>query len=97
MVQLAVLRALEEANIETNDDLLFVGVVGEEGLGDLRGMKHIYRDPASAPDAWIEVDGGGLARLVVDGPGAPCATGSPSPAPAATRGAPSASPTPPTR
>ncbi|MCY4511561.1 MAG: M20/M25/M40 family metallo-hydrolase [Acidobacteria bacterium] len=69
VVQLAVLRALEEANIETNDDLLFVGVVGEEGLGDLRGMKHIYRDPASAPDAWIEVDGGGLARLVVDGLG----------------------------
>ncbi len=69
VVVLAVLRAMEEAGIETNHDVLFVGVVGEEGLGDLRGMKHIYRDVAAAPDAWIEVDGGGLAGLVVDGLG----------------------------
>ena len=60
---------MEEANVETSDDILFVGVVGEEGLGDLRGMKHIYRNPATAPDVWIDVDGGGLARLVVDGLG----------------------------
>ncbi len=69
VVLLAVLRAMEEAGIETDDDVLFVGVVGEEGLGDLRGMKHIYRDPDAAPEAWIEVDGGGLTRLVVDGLG----------------------------
>lgn len=69
VVVLAVLRAMEEAGIETNADIHFVGVVGEEGLGDLRGMKHIYRDPATAPEAWIEVDGGGLQRLVVDGLG----------------------------
>lgn len=69
VVLLAVLRAMEEAGIETNDDVHFVGVVGEEGLGDLRGMKHIYSDPETAPDAWIEVDGGGLTRLVTDGLG----------------------------
>ncbi len=69
VVLLAVLRAMEEAGVETDQDVHFVGVVGEEGLGDLRGMKHIYRDPAAAPDAWIEVDGGGLAGLVVDGLG----------------------------
>ena len=69
VVLLAVLRAMEETGIETNDDIHFVGVVGEEALGDLRGMKHIYRDPGDAPDAWIEVDGGGLAGLVVDGLG----------------------------
>ena len=69
VVLLAVLRAMEETGIETNDDIHFVGVVGEEALGDLRGMKHIYRDPGNAPDAWIEVDGGGLAGLVVDGLG----------------------------
>jgi len=69
VVLLAVLRAMEEAGIETDADVLFVGVVGEEGLGDLRGMKHIYRDPDAAPDAWIEVDGGGLTRLVIDGLG----------------------------
>lgn len=69
VVVLAVLRAMEEAGIETDADIHFVGVVGEEGPGNLRGMKHIYRDPAAAPDAWIEVDGGGLQRLVVDGLG----------------------------
>lgn len=69
VVVLAVLRAMEEAGIETDADIHFVGVVGEEGLGDLRGMKHIYRDPAAAPDAWVEVDGGGLQGLVVDGLG----------------------------
>ena len=69
VVVLAVLRAMVEAGIETEDDIVFVGVVGEEGLGDLRGMKHIYRDPDEGPDTWIEVDGGGLAGLVTMGLG----------------------------
>lgn len=69
VVVLTVLRAMEDAGIETDADIHFVGVVGEEGLGDLRGMKHIYRDSATAPDAWIEVDGGDLQKLVVDGLG----------------------------
>jgi acetylornithine deacetylase/succinyl-diaminopimelate desuccinylase-like protein len=69
VVVLAVLRAMETAGIETDDDLLFVGVVGEEGLGDLRGMKHLFRDGADPIHAWIDVDGGGLARLVSMGLG----------------------------
>lgn len=69
VVVLSVLRALEEAGVETEDDLLFVGVVGEEGLGDLRGMKHIYREGGLRPDVWVEVDGGGLSRLVTMGLG----------------------------
>jgi acetylornithine deacetylase/succinyl-diaminopimelate desuccinylase-like protein len=69
VVVLTVLRALEEAEIETEDDLVFVGVVGEEGLGDLRGMKHLYREGGLRPDAWIEVDGGGLAGIVSKGLG----------------------------
>ena len=69
VVVLTVLRAMEDAGIETNEDVIFVGVVGEEGLGDLRGMKHIFRDGADAPDVWIDVDGGGLARLVTMGLG----------------------------
>ncbi|MDX1494750.1 MAG: M20/M25/M40 family metallo-hydrolase [Longimicrobiales bacterium] len=69
VVVLSVLRALEEAEVETEDDLLFIGVVGEEGLGDLRGMKHLYRDGGLRPDAWIEVDGGGMSRIVSMGLG----------------------------
>lgn len=69
VVVLTVLRALEEAEVETRDDLLFIGTVGEEGLGDLRGMKHLFREGADPIDAWIEVDGGGLDRLVTMGLG----------------------------
>lgn len=69
MVVLTVLRAMEAAGVETEADLLFVGVVGEEGLGDLRGMKHLFRDGADPIDTWIEVDGGGLDRLVNKGLG----------------------------
>ncbi|MCA9737901.1 MAG: M20/M25/M40 family metallo-hydrolase [Gemmatimonadota bacterium] len=64
MVVLTALRAMEEVGLETQADVWFVGVVGEEGLGDLRGMKHLFRDGAHPIDAWIEVDGGGLGRLV---------------------------------
>ncbi|MGH7506622.1 MAG: M20/M25/M40 family metallo-hydrolase [Longimicrobiales bacterium] len=56
---LGVLRALEAANIETRDDLLFVGTVGEEGLGDLRGVKHLFREGGPRIDAFISIDGGG--------------------------------------
>jgi len=69
VVVLTALRAMEEAGIETEDDVLFVGVVGEEGLGDLRGMKHLFRADADAPDVWIDVDGGGLTRVVSMGLG----------------------------
>ena len=69
IVVLTALRAMEEANLETSDDVLFIGVVGEEGLGDLRGMKHLVRDGADPIDAWISIDGGGLSRLVTQGLG----------------------------
>ena len=69
VVVLTALRAMEDAGVETQDDVLFVGVVGEEGLGDLRGMKHLFREANEAPDVWIDVDGGGLSRLVTMGLG----------------------------
>ena len=69
VVVLTALRAMEDAGVETEDDVLFVGVVGEEGLGDLRGMKHLFREGADRIDAWIDVDGGGLDRLVSMGLG----------------------------
>jgi len=66
---LGVLRALEKANIETEADLLFIGNVGEEGLGDLRGVKHLFRDGAEKIDALIAVDGGETDRIVFGGVG----------------------------
>jgi acetylornithine deacetylase/succinyl-diaminopimelate desuccinylase-like protein len=68
-VVLTALRAMDEAGVQTRDDVLFIGTVGEEGLGDLRGMKYLFREGAHPIDAWIEIDGGGLARLVTQGLG----------------------------
>jgi tripeptide aminopeptidase len=69
LVVLTVLRAMERAGLETEDDVWFVGVVGEEGLGDLRGMKYLFREGAHPIDSWIEVDGGGLTGVVNAGLG----------------------------
>ena len=69
IVVLTVLRAMERAGIETEADVWFVGIVGEEGLGDLRGMKHLFRPGAPKIDAWIDVDGGGIDRIVNAGLG----------------------------
>jgi len=41
-VLLAFIRAMEEAGIRTKSDILFVGNVGEEGPGDLRGMRYLF-------------------------------------------------------
>jgi tripeptide aminopeptidase len=69
IVVLTVLRAMEHAGVRTRDDVWFVGVVGEEGLGDLRGMKHLFREGAHPLAAWIEVDGGGLTETINRGLG----------------------------
>ena len=39
---LAIAAALKAAEIELACDVVFVGNVGEEGEGDLRGMRHVY-------------------------------------------------------
>lgn len=40
--QLSLVKALSAAKIRAPMDILFVGDVGEEGLGDLRGVKHLF-------------------------------------------------------
>jgi acetylornithine deacetylase/succinyl-diaminopimelate desuccinylase-like protein len=57
VAMLQVLRALRVANLRTQNDLLFIGTVGEEGLGDLRGMKYLFRAGGPRIDAFIAVDG----------------------------------------
>jgi len=66
---LGVLRALQKTGIETDADILFIGNVGEEGLGDLRGVKHLFRDGAPGIDTLIAVDGGESNRIVFGGVG----------------------------
>ena len=69
VVLLSLARALGANNIETEHNLIFVGNVGEEGLGDLRGIKHLYREGAPKIDTFIAVDGGSDSRLVYSGVG----------------------------
>lgn len=58
MLVLTALRALQAAGIRTDANVLFIGTVGEEGLGDLRGVKQLFRQGGPRIDAFIAVDGG---------------------------------------
>ncbi len=42
-VLLQIVRAMDAAKIQTTSDILFIGNVGEEGEGDLRGMKYLFQ------------------------------------------------------
>jgi tripeptide aminopeptidase len=60
-VVLAVARSLQEAQIPTRGDILFVGTVGEEGQGNLRGVRHLFeKELKDQVDYFISVDGTGL-------------------------------------
>lgn len=59
-----VLAAMVQAGLRTRADVLFVGTVGEEGLGDLRGVKHLFREGGRPIHAFIGVDGGGHEEVV---------------------------------
>ena len=60
---LTIFKAMKNSNIETKADIWFVATVGEEGLGDLRGVKHLFRDGAPKIDSWISIDGGAIGRV----------------------------------
>jgi acetylornithine deacetylase/succinyl-diaminopimelate desuccinylase-like protein len=80
-VILAVARAVQLARVDTAGDLVFVGNVGEEGAGNLRGVRHLVEAKSAGQiDAFITVDGVGLGlvsrgvgsnryRVVFKGPG----------------------------
>ncbi|WP_442597841.1 M20/M25/M40 family metallo-hydrolase [Neobacillus sp. D3-1R] len=56
-VLLTLVRALNESNVKTTGDLLFVATVGEEGLGDLRGVKGLFGDNHDI-DGFISIEPG---------------------------------------
>jgi tripeptide aminopeptidase len=60
---LAVMRAMQGAQLKTVGDVWFVGTVGEEELGDLRGVKALFRDNKNI-DGFISLDGLGIDRVV---------------------------------
>jgi acetylornithine deacetylase/succinyl-diaminopimelate desuccinylase-like protein len=58
---LAVARALNKAAVSTPGTITFVGTVGEEGLGDLRGVKRLFNETLKDRiDRFVSIDGEGL-------------------------------------
>lgn len=61
VAMLAVASALKQTGVRLAGNVVFIGNVGEEGEGDLRGMRHIFADPR-----WGHAIG---SLLVIDGAG----------------------------
>jgi tripeptide aminopeptidase len=60
-VVLAVVRAFEKSGVQTNGTIYFVGDVGEEGPGNLRGMRHLFGNELKGKvNYFISVDDTGL-------------------------------------
>ncbi len=60
---LSLIKTMNENSIATIGDLVVVGTVGEEELGNLRGVKALFRDHADI-DGFISIDGLGITRVV---------------------------------
>ncbi len=60
---LAVADALRDARVALERPVAFVATVGEEGAGDLRGVKHLFHVQRASPAAFIAVDGAGMDRV----------------------------------
>lgn len=65
---LSLIQALDDAGIETVGDIIFAANVGEEGRGDLRGIKAIFRDFPEI-DGFVSIDGVRLRRITLGGTG----------------------------
>jgi acetylornithine deacetylase/succinyl-diaminopimelate desuccinylase-like protein len=68
---LSILRAMNAAGLKTKSDIVFMGTVGEEGLGDLRGVRYAltkgkYKDNAKA---FFSLDGAGFSDITTGGTG----------------------------
>jgi acetylornithine deacetylase/succinyl-diaminopimelate desuccinylase-like protein len=56
-----VIRSLKDAGVQTPGSITFVANVGEEGLGDLRGMKTLFNETLKGQvDRFVSIDGPGL-------------------------------------
>ena len=70
-LMLSVIRAMNAAKLTTRSDILFVGNVGEEGEGDLRGVKYLlrkgkYKDRITL---FLSIDGGEQGTITRGGVG----------------------------
>ena len=78
---LTIAETIVKNEIKPVDNILFIGTVGEEGLGDLRGVRYLFKNNEPKIDSWIAIDGGSIGRVnnqalgsyryevIFDGPG----------------------------
>lgn len=78
---LTLAETIKKNNIEPINNIIFIGTVGEEGLGDLRGVRYLFKNKTPKIDSWIAIDGGSIGRVnnqalgsyryevIFDGPG----------------------------
>jgi tripeptide aminopeptidase len=65
---LAVASAMQTAALQTFLPVVFIGNVGEEGEGDVRGMRHLFADPhwRDAIEYTLVIDGAGTDTIVTE-------------------------------
>jgi tripeptide aminopeptidase len=63
---LTLAEIMREGALRTRRPVIFIATVGEEGVGDLRGVKHLFRAGADfrEAEAFVSLDGSGLRRIV---------------------------------
>jgi acetylornithine deacetylase/succinyl-diaminopimelate desuccinylase-like protein len=61
---LALAEEIDGRRVRPRRPVDFVATVGEEGLGDLRGIKHLFATGARWPAAVVALDGAGDERIV---------------------------------
>jgi tripeptide aminopeptidase len=61
---LALAEAVDGRTLCTRRPIIFAATVGEEGAGDLRGVKHLFARLRTPPSACIALDGAGDDRIV---------------------------------
>ena len=65
-VLVAIIRSMNKAGVETPGLVTFVADVGEEGLGDLRGVKALFNETLKGQvDRFVSIDNGGIHVSVI--------------------------------
>ena len=60
-VMVTIIREMKKANVTTPGSITFVANVGEEGLGDLRGVKELFNTTLKGQiDRFVSIDGTGI-------------------------------------
>lgn len=68
---IALSSAIQAVGLANTAPILFIGDVGEEGEGDLRGIRHIYKDPrwSATIASLVVLDGAGSDTIIAEGLG----------------------------